>query len=85
MVILVNRKKGNKNYYYLKHSTRKRQKEKYLGTQIPKNIKDLKDNFLLEFYREEWAPQLDEIFQSNKKLKKQLSPSIIRKTAVFLS
>ena len=80
MVILVNRKKRNKNYYYLKHSTRKRQKERYLGTEIPKNIKELKDDFLLEFYREEWIPQLDEIFQANKKLKKQLPPSIIKKT-----
>lgn len=79
MVSIIKRKKGNNNYYYLKHTTRKRQKEKYLGITIPKNIEDLKRDFLLNFYREEWLPQLEEIFNYNKKSQKQIPKSILKK------
>ena len=79
MVSIIKRKKGNNNYYYLKHTTRKRQKEKYLGTTIPKNIEDIKREFLLDFYREEWIPQLEEIFKYNKKSQKQIPKSISKK------
>lgn len=79
MVSIIKRKKGNNNYYYLKHTTRKRQKEKYLGITIPKNIEDIKRDFLLNFYREEWLPQLEEIFNYNKKSQKQIPKSILKK------
>lgn len=79
MVSIIKRKKGNNNYYYLKHTTRKRQKEKYLGITIPKNIEDIKREFLLNFYREEWLPQLEEIFSYNKKSQKQIPKSILKK------
>lgn len=43
---ILKRKKGNKEYYYLQYSFRKDKKvitrERYLGTQIPKNIEDIK-------------------------------------------
>lgn len=79
MVSIVNRKKGKKNYYYLKHTTRKRQKETYLGTKIPENIEELQQEFLLDFYREEWLPQLEEIFKSHKKFKIQTPKSVLKK------
>ena len=79
MVSIIKRKKGNSNYYYLKHTTRKRQKEKYLGITIPKNIEDIKREFLLNFYREEWLPQLEEIFKHNKKSQNQIPKSILKK------
>lgn len=79
MVSIIKRKKGNNNYYYLKHTTRKRQKEKYLGITIPKNIEEIKREFLLDFYREEWIPQLEEIFKYNKKSQKQIPKSISKK------
>ena len=79
MASIIKRRKGNNNYYYLKHTTRKRQKEKYLGITIPKNIEDLKREFLLNFYREEWLPQLEEIFNYNKKSQKQIPKSILKK------
>lgn len=79
MVSIIKRKKGNNSYYYLKHTTRKRQKEKYLGITIPKNIEDIKREFLLNFYREEWLPQLEEIFSYNKKSQKQIPKSILKK------
>jgi len=47
------RKKGNKEYFYLKHSFRRDgkiiTKEKYLGTEIPSNIEEIKLEFGKEF------------------------------------
>ena len=46
------RSRGKKDYYYLEHSIRKGEivtkKEKYLGTKIPKNILQIKKDFLKE-------------------------------------
>lgn len=65
MVIIVKRRKGKETYYYLRHNVRKnnRSKEIYLGKKIPENIDEIKQNFLLEFYREEWLPILEKIQQ----------------------
>ena len=80
MVSIVNRKKGNRNYFSLKHTTRKRQKEKYLGTTIPENVEELKGKFLLDFYHDEWIPTLDAIYNSNKKSIESTPTSIIKKS-----
>ena len=49
---IVTKKKGNKKYFYLKHSIRKGNhvatKEKYLGTKIPSNINELMNEFRKE-------------------------------------
>ena len=49
---IIKRKKGKKEYFYLKHSFRKKgkviTKEKYLGKEIPENIEHLKDEFKKE-------------------------------------
>ncbi|MEK6910548.1 MAG: Fic family protein [Nanoarchaeota archaeon] len=49
---IIQRKKGLKNYYYLQHSFRKGNKvitkEKYLGSEIPKDIEEIKKNFMKE-------------------------------------
>ena len=53
---IATRKKGNKKYYYLKHSFRKNgkiiTKEKYLGTEIPSNIKEIKLRFEEKFQKD---------------------------------
>ena len=50
------RKKGNKKYFYLKHSFRKGSKiitkEKYLGAEIPINIEEIKLKFGEEFQKD---------------------------------
>ncbi len=50
---ITTKKKGNKKYFYLKHSFRKGKriitKEKYLGTIIPKNIDQITSQFKKEF------------------------------------
>lgn len=49
---IIEKKKGSKKYYYLRHNIRKKgkiiTKEKYLGKEIPKNIESLKDAFRSE-------------------------------------
>ena len=50
---ILKRKKGKEEYYYLQHSFRKNgkviTKEKYLGKKIPKNIEEIKKEFLTEY------------------------------------
>jgi Fic family protein len=79
MVAIIRRKKGKQTYYYLKHSVRKnnRQKEIYLGKTIPDNIDEIKRNFLLEFYREEWLPNLERIREGYRKERKRLPKDAI--------
>src|SRR3989344_1836016 len=49
---IIKRKKGKQEYFYLQHSIRKENrvitKEKYLGVEIPKNIEEIKREFLKE-------------------------------------
>src|SRR3989344_915925 len=53
---ITTRKKGNKKYFYLKHSVRKGKKiitkEKYLGTEVPSNFKEIESKFGEEFQEE---------------------------------
>lgn len=66
MVSIVKRN----GYFVLKHSN----KEQYLGKKIPKNILEIKREFLLETLREKWEPSLEQIkngyFSSLKHLPK---------------
>jgi len=76
MVSIVIREKNGKKYLYLKHSTGNRQKEKYLGLVIPKNIDDVKKKFLEEFYDEEWNEKIKIISVNYKKESKKKPASI---------
>ncbi len=53
---IIKRKKGNNEYYYLKHSFRRGKKvitkEKYLGKSVPKDIEKLKQELLVEEKKE---------------------------------
>ena len=53
---IIKRKKGNREYFYLKHSFRKDRKiitkEKYLGLEIPKDIEEIKLRFEKEFRKD---------------------------------
>ncbi len=50
---IIKRKKGKETYYYLHQTFREgkkvRVKEKYLGKEIPKNIEEIKTDFIKEF------------------------------------
>ena len=82
MVAIAKRKRGAKTYYYLQHGIRRggrRQKEIYVGTAIPENIEEVKQEFLLEFYREDWLHKLETIYNNYVKRKKKLPKSVIEK------
>ena len=83
---MVSVKKKNMNgntYYYLEHSFRKNgkvdKKEKYLGTALPKNIDQVKEEFLREFYQETWFNRFDTIKEQFIKEKRNIPPSLEKK------
>ena len=49
----------------MRHKSGTNQLKRYLGKKIPKNIEQLKADFLLEFY--EWNPNFDIYYQSETK------------------
>jgi Fic family protein len=82
MVNVVKRRKGNQDYYYLYHDSKKdkrKQHEVYLGKVIPEDIEERKKNFALEIERKDWLPILKKIHQNYKKEKKKMPPSIQEK------
>lgn len=70
---------GKQTYYYLEHAIRKdgkiEKRERYLGKQLPKNIDDVKKEFLSQLYQERWYPLLDKIKQAHTKEIKRTPPS----------
>ncbi len=80
MVSIVKRKRNNKTFYYLQHKIRsqKRQREIYLGKEIPDDIEQIKYDFLLEFYRYDWISKLEQI-QKNYKKTRARTPESARK------
>lgn len=57
--------KGKQIYYYLEHSFREKgkvqKKQIYLGKEIPKNIEEIKKQFLSKVYSELWLENIDKI------------------------
>jgi Fic family protein len=76
MVSIVKETKGNAHFYYLRHHSGATEKKRYLGKIIPKNIEQLKSNFLLEFYHDEWNPKIQEIYKNYQKKSKSIPESI---------
>ena len=83
-MVSIKKKNINSNtYFYLEHSFRKNGKvhkeEKYLGTTLPKNIDQVKEGFLREFYQETWFIRFDTIKEQFIKEKRNILPSIEKK------
>jgi Fic family protein len=83
-MVSVKKKNINGNtYYYIEHSFRKNgkvdKKEKYLGTTLPKNINQIKEKFLKEFYQEKWFNRFDTIKEQFIKEKRKIPPSMEKK------
>ncbi|MEK6894199.1 MAG: Fic family protein [Nanoarchaeota archaeon] len=78
---IVNKKKGDQKYFYLKHSFRNGEKvltkEKYLGAEVPKDIEEIKNKFKeeiksdlnkkLEIIRNNFQSEWERIPESAKK------------------
>lgn len=65
-----------RGFYYLKHHIQGKERRRYLGKIIPKNIDHLKKEFLKEFYCEEWDDKIQNITKNYKKNIKNMSQSI---------
>ena len=76
MVSVVKEIKGNAHFYYLRHHSGATEKKRYLGKTIPKNIEQLKSDFVLEFYHNEWNPKIQEIYKNYQKRSKSIPKSI---------
>ena len=81
---IIKRKKGNEEYFYLQHSVRSGKKiitkEKYLGKEIPKNVDEIKSDFMKKFennlykklervkinFQEEWKKLPESIKEKEK-------------------
>lgn len=76
MVTIRKRIIGKQTYYYLNHTVKKNRKvekkEKYLGKKIPKNIEEVKKEFLSNIYKEKWYPLFDKIKENFSKEVKQM-------------
>lgn len=83
MVSISKKNIDGKFYYYLEHSYRKygrvNKKTKYLGKKIPKNIEELKEEFITELYQELWIEKFDSIKENFTKEKKNTPASAKQK------
>ncbi len=74
---------GKQTYYYLEHTIRKqgtaKTEELYLGKKIPKNIEDIKKQFLSKIYQEKWHPTLDKIKKGFEQESRKIPPSAEKK------
>lgn len=61
MVSIKKRTKNGKTYFYLRYHIAKLEKQKYVGQTIPKNIIQLKREFVQEVQSELWKPKFDQI------------------------
>lgn len=80
MVNVVKRRKGNQDFYYLYHDSKKgprKQHEVYLGKEIPQDIEERKKSFAIEIERKDWIPKLTKI-QTNFKSEKKRTPLSIQ-------
>jgi len=79
MVSIIKKVIQNQTYYYLCHSIRNggkiEKKEKYIGKNIPKNIEELKKEFINEIYAEKWFPLFEKIKNNFIEQSKKLSKS----------
>ena len=83
MVSIKKKQISNKTYHYLQHTYRKNgkvlYKEKYLGENIPKNIDKIKQDFLIEIYKELWYKKFDKIKHNFSKNQKKMPKDIEEK------
>ena len=79
MVTIKKRKVGKEKYIYLEHSYRDKgkvqKKQKYLGKEIPKEIDNIKKEFLSELYKEKWLKNIDKIKKNFSKEEKIMPKS----------
>ena len=78
MTSLIKRKEKGQIRYYLKYSSRKNPRQKYLGTKIPKNVNQQIIDFELECYIKDKKIPLEKIRQNYSKHTKTADKKIIK-------
>lgn len=83
MVVVRKKTVRGQTYYYLEHSTRQgkkvQKKEIYLGSKVPKNIKELEQKLLDDTYREKWYANIDRIKKNFSKEQRTIPRSVREK------
>jgi len=89
MVSLRKKNINGNTYYYLEHSIRRNgrveKKERYVGTTVPNDIDQRKEDFLFEFYKEEYFIHFDTIKEQFAKEKKKIPASVEKEETEKLS
>ena len=65
-----------RGFYYLKHHIQNKERRKYLGKTVPKDIKQRKRDFLRQFYSQEWDDIIHSIGKNYQKTIKKIPQSI---------
>jgi Fic family protein len=83
MVEIKEVRKGSKKYFYLVHSYREgkfvKKKQTYLGESVPKDIEEMKKEFMQEFYKEKFLGDIDKIRENFEKEYRAMPPSARKK------
>jgi len=83
MVSIEKKQVNGKTYYYLEQSYRRdghiHKRTIYLGTTLPKNLEQLKNDFLTSYYKETWLPLFDTIKGAFERERKKYSSVIAQK------
>jgi len=90
MVSVKKKQIGKQVYYYLEYSFRDGKKvltkEKYLGKELPKNIEELKRDFLEKIQTDKWGPLLSKLknnyLKESKTIPKDLKEKNLKSFAV---
>ena len=61
MAFVIRRKRGRREYYYLRHTAKSTRRELYLGREVPANIDEIKERLVLDMNRDQWADALANI------------------------
>ena len=65
MVSIKKKVKNGRTYYYLRHTYREggkvSAKEKYLGSELPKDMERIQKEFIFEIYSKKWLSKFEEI------------------------
>jgi Fic family protein len=88
MVHVTKRIIRGKTYYYLEHTIRSgpsfKKEEKYLGKSLPKNLEEVKKDFLSEINKARWYPLLESIRKNYGKELSSTPPSVnIKQARIF--
>ncbi len=83
MVVIRKKKIGNAEYFYIEHSVRNGKKiekiEKYLGKKLPKNINQIKKDFISGIYKKNFFNEIENIKINFSKEHKKMSVSALEK------